>query len=94
MVHHCSFTGADKALPAIFVHRRVLYHQRRHQSLDYVSPADDERSLAVALSTVREIGASPSLTPDMLQQQEGLGFGQDKPWTTYHNQSHASAPAS
>jgi len=49
LVHHCSFKTRDEARTAIFEYIEVFYNcQRRHQSLDYVSPVDDERSRAVA----------------------------------------------
>lgn len=49
LVHHCSFKTRDEARTAIFEYIEVFYNrQRRHQSLDYVSPVDYERSRAVA----------------------------------------------
>jgi len=49
LVHHCSFKTRDEARTAIFEYIEVFYNrQRRHQSLDYVSPVDYERSMAVA----------------------------------------------
>ena len=49
LVHHCNFKTRDEARAAIFEYIEVFYNrQRRHQSLDYVSPADYERSMAVA----------------------------------------------
>jgi putative transposase len=49
LVHHCSFKTRDEARTAIFEYIELFYNrQRRHQSLDYVSPVDYERSMAVA----------------------------------------------
>jgi putative transposase len=49
LVHHCGFKNRDQARTAIFECIEVFYnHQRRHQSLDYLSPVDYERSRAVA----------------------------------------------
>jgi len=49
LVHHRSFKNRDEARMAIFEYIEVFYNrQRRHQSLDYVSPIDYERSRAVA----------------------------------------------
>lgn len=49
LVHHRSFKNRDEARTAIFEYIEVFYNrQRRHQSLDYVSPIDYERSRAVA----------------------------------------------
>lgn len=49
IVHHCSFKNRDEAKSAIFEYIEVFYNrQRRHQSLDYLSPVDYERSRAVA----------------------------------------------
>jgi putative transposase len=49
LVHHCSFKTRDEARTATFEYIGVFYNrQRRHQSVDYVSPVDYERSMAVA----------------------------------------------
>jgi len=49
LVNHCSFKTRDKSRTSVFEYIEVFYNrQRRHQSLDYVSPADYERSMAVA----------------------------------------------
>jgi transposase InsO family protein len=49
VVHHCRFKTRDDARAAIFEYIEVFYNrQRRHQSLDYVSPAEYERLIAVA----------------------------------------------
>jgi len=49
LVHHRSFKNRDEARTAIFEYIEVFYNrQRRHQSLDYLSPLDYERSRAVA----------------------------------------------
>lgn len=49
LVHHCSFKTRDEARTAVFEYIEVFYNrQRRHQSLDYVSPVAYERSMAVA----------------------------------------------
>jgi putative transposase len=49
LVHHCSFKTREEARTAVFEYIEVFYNrQRRHQSLDYVSPVDYERSIAVA----------------------------------------------
>jgi putative transposase len=49
LVHHCSFKTREEARTAVFEYIEVFYNrQRRHQSLDYVSPVDYERSTAVA----------------------------------------------
>jgi putative transposase len=49
LVHHCSFKTREHARTAVFEYIEVFYNrQRRHQSLDYVSPVDYERSMAVA----------------------------------------------
>lgn len=49
LVHHCSFKTREEARTAVFEYIEVFYNrQRRHQSLDYVSPVDYERSMAVA----------------------------------------------
>ena len=49
LVHHRSFNNRDEARTAIFEYIEVFYNrQRRHQSLDYVSPVEYERSRAVA----------------------------------------------
>jgi len=49
LVNHCSFRTRDEARSAVFEYIEVFYNrQRRHQSLNYVSPADYEQSMAVA----------------------------------------------
>ena len=49
LVNHCSFKTREQARTAVFEYIEVFYNrQRRHQSLDYVSPVDYERSMAVA----------------------------------------------
>ena len=49
LVNHCSFKTREEARMAVFEYIEVFYNrQRRHQSLDYVSPVDYERSLTVA----------------------------------------------
>ena len=49
LVNHCSFKTREEARTAVFEYIEVFYNrQRRHQSLDYVSPVDYERSTAVA----------------------------------------------
>lgn len=49
LVHHCSFKTREEARTAVFEYIEVFYNrQRRHQSLDYVSPVAYERSMAVA----------------------------------------------
>jgi putative transposase len=49
LVNHCSFRTRDEARSAVFEYIEVFYNrQRRHQSLDYVSPADYEQSMTVA----------------------------------------------
>jgi putative transposase len=49
LVNHCSFKTRDQARTAVFEYIEVFYNrQRRHQSLDYLSPVDYERSMAVA----------------------------------------------
>jgi len=49
LVNHCSFRTRDEARTSVFEYIEVFYNrQRRHQSLDYVSPADYEQSMAVA----------------------------------------------
>jgi putative transposase len=49
LIHHCSFKTREQARTAVFEYIEVFYNrQRRHQSLDYVSPVDYERSMAVA----------------------------------------------
>jgi putative transposase len=48
LVHHNSFQTRDEARTAIFEYIEVFYNrQRRHQSLDYVSPVDYERQAGV-----------------------------------------------
>ena len=49
LVNHSSFRTRDEARTAVFEYIEVFYNrQRRHQSLDYVSPVDYERAMAVA----------------------------------------------
>ena len=49
LVHHRSFKTREEARTAVFEYIEIFYNrQRRHQSLDYVSPVDYERSMAVA----------------------------------------------
>lgn len=49
LVHHGSFKNREQARTAILEYIEVFYNrQRRHQSLDYVSPVDYEQSKAVA----------------------------------------------
>ena len=49
LVHDCSFRTRDEARTAIFEYIEVFYNrQRRHQSLDYVSPVEYERNVGVA----------------------------------------------
>jgi putative transposase len=49
LVIHCSFKTREQARTAVFEYIEVFYNrQRRHQSLNYVSPVDYERSMAVA----------------------------------------------
>jgi len=49
LVNHCSFKTREEARMAVFEYIEVFYNrQRRHQSLDYLSPVDYERSMAVA----------------------------------------------
>jgi putative transposase len=49
LVNHGSFRTREQARTAVFEYIEVFYNrQRRHQSLDYLSPVDYERSLAVA----------------------------------------------
>ena len=49
LVNHCSFKTRDEARTAVFEYIEVFYNrQRRHQSLDYVSPVDYEREAGVA----------------------------------------------
>ena len=49
LIHHRSFKTREEARTAVFEYIEVFYNrQRRHQSLDYVSPVDYERSTAVA----------------------------------------------
>jgi len=49
LVNHCSFKTRDEARTAVFEYIEVFYNrQRRHQSLDYVSPLDYEREAGVA----------------------------------------------
>ena len=49
LVNHCSFKTREEARTAVFEYIEVFYNrQRRHQSLDYLSPVDYERSIAVA----------------------------------------------
>jgi putative transposase len=49
LVNHCSFKTREEARTAVFEYIEVFYNrQRRHQSLDYLSPVDYERSMAVA----------------------------------------------
>ena len=41
LVNHCSFKTREEARTAVFEYIEVFYNrQRRHQSLDYVSPVD------------------------------------------------------
>ncbi len=48
LVHHTSFKRRDEARTAIFEYIEVFYNrQRRHQSLDYLSPVDYERKAGV-----------------------------------------------
>jgi len=48
LVHHTSFKTRDEARTAIFEYIEVFYNrQRRHQSLDYLSPVDYERKAGV-----------------------------------------------
>lgn len=49
LVNHSSFKTREEARTAVFEYIEVFYNrQRRHQSLDYISPVDYERSMAVA----------------------------------------------
>jgi len=49
LVHHCAFKTREEARTAIFDYIEVFYNrQRRHQSLDYVSPVEYERNKGVA----------------------------------------------
>jgi putative transposase len=49
LVNHCSFKTREEARTAVFEYIEVFYNpQRRHQSLDYISPANYEQSMAVA----------------------------------------------
>ena len=49
LVNHCSFKTREEARTAVFEYIEVFYNrQHRHQSLDYFSPVDYERSMAVA----------------------------------------------
>jgi transposase InsO family protein len=49
LVNHYSFKTREEARTAVFEYIEVFYNrQRRHQSLDYVSPVDYERAIAVA----------------------------------------------
>jgi putative transposase len=49
LVHHRSFKTRDDTRTAIFEYIEAFYNrQRRHQSLDYLSRVDYERSRAVA----------------------------------------------
>ena len=49
LVNHSFFKTRDEARTAVFEYIEVFYNrQRRHQSLDYISPVDYERSMAVA----------------------------------------------
>ena len=48
LVHHCSFKTRDEARAAIFEYIEIFYNrQRRHQTLDYLSPVDYERTAGV-----------------------------------------------
>ena len=48
LVHHCSFKTRDDARAAIFEYIEIFYNrQRRHQTLDYLSPVDYERKAGV-----------------------------------------------
>ena len=48
LVHHCSFKTRDEARTAIFEYIEIFYNrQRRHQTLDYLSPVDYERKPGV-----------------------------------------------
>ena len=48
LVHHCSFKTRDEARTAIFEYIEIFYNrQRRHQTLDYLSPVDYERKAGV-----------------------------------------------
>ena len=49
LVNHCSFKTREEARAAVFEYIEVFYNrQRRHQSLNYVSPAEYEQLIAVA----------------------------------------------
>jgi transposase InsO family protein len=49
LVNHCSFKTREEDRTAVFEYIEVFYNrQRRHQSLDYFSPVDYERSMVVA----------------------------------------------
>jgi len=49
LVNHRSFRTRDEARTSVFEYIEVFYNrQRRHQSLDYVSPLDYEREAGVA----------------------------------------------
>jgi len=46
LVHHCDFASRDAARTAIFDYIEVFYNrQRRHQSLNYLTPAQFERKM-------------------------------------------------
>ena len=48
LIHHSSFRTRDEARTAIFEYIEVFYNrQRRHQSLDFMSPVDYERKVGV-----------------------------------------------
>jgi putative transposase len=48
LVHHKSFQAREEARTAIFEYIEVFYNrQRRHQSLDFMSPVDYERKAGV-----------------------------------------------
>ncbi|MEO8009649.1 MAG: IS3 family transposase [Betaproteobacteria bacterium] len=49
LVHHCDFASREQARAAIFDYIELFYNrQRRHQALDYVSPAQFEQQGGVA----------------------------------------------
>ena len=49
LLHHRSIKNRDETRMAIFEYIEVYYnHERRNQSLDYLSPLDYENSMAVA----------------------------------------------
>jgi putative transposase len=49
LVNHCSFKTREEARAAVFEYIEIFYNRRRrHQSLNYVSPAEYEQLMAVA----------------------------------------------